>query len=463
MWQTYLQPQSLSEALHLLTEHAADARVVAGGTDIIVELSRGIRPTSTLIDVTRISELRGISAQGGIVSLGALTSHNDVLASALCRTRLSPLAEACWEVGAPQIRTRGTIAGNLVTASPANDTITPLIALNADVVLASVRGERTLPLRDFYLGVRRTALAPDELVTAIRVPAMTAAQRGRFVKLGLRRAQAISVIDLAIVLTFEGNLVSDARIALGALAPTIVRAEAAEAALIGQEVNPGVCRLAAALVLKAASPIDDVRATGTYRLRTLESLVATTLAELAESPAARTVPDAPVLLETTHRDMSLSYQPFAGTIDTVVNGSRRLLTSSASCTLLDALRNEAGLTGTKEGCAEGECGACTVWLNGQAVMACLVPAPQAHGATVTTIEGLNQGDELHPLQEQFVAQGAVQCGYCIPGMLMAGAKLLQEKQSPALPEIQTALSGNICRCTGYRKIFAAVTAAGGAS
>jgi carbon-monoxide dehydrogenase medium subunit len=160
--------------------------------------------------------------------------------------------------------------------------------------------------------------------------------------------------------------------------------------------------------------------------------------------------------------MSLSRQPFAGSIDTVVNGSRRLLTSSASCTLLDALRDEAGLTGTKEGCAEGECGACTVWLNGQAVMACLVPAPQAHGATVTTIEGLNQGDELHPLQEQFVAQGAVQCGYCIPGMLMAGAKLLQEKESPALPEIQTALSGNICRCTGYRKIFAAVTAAGGA-
>ena len=292
---------------------------------------------------------------------------------------------------------------------------------------------------------------------------MTAAQRGRFVKLGLRRAQAISVIDLAIVLTLEGNLISDARIALGALAPTIVRAEAAEAALIGQEINPGVCRLAAALVQEAVSPIDDVRASGAYRLRTLDSLVAVTLAELAESPAARTVPDAPVLLETSHRDMSLSRQPFAGSIDTVVNGSRRLLTSSASCTLLDALRDEAGLTGTKEGCAEGECGACTVWLNGQAVMACLVPAPQAHGATVTTIEGLNQGDELHPLQEQFVAQGAVQCGYCIPGMLMAGAKLLQEKESPALPEIQTALSGNICRCTGYRKIFSAVTAAGSAS
>jgi carbon-monoxide dehydrogenase medium subunit len=161
--------------------------------------------------------------------------------------------------------------------------------------------------------------------------------------------------------------------------------------------------------------------------------------------------------------MSCSSELFDGMIRTTINGNPLTLTASSGCTLLDALRNEAGLTGTKEGCAEGECGACTVWLNGQAVMACLVPAPQAHGARVTTIEGLGLGEALHPLQEQFVAQGAVQCGYCIPGMLMAGAKLLQERESPELHEIQTALSGNICRCTGYRKIFAAVSAAGGAS
>jgi len=164
VWQTYLQPLSLKQALHLLTEHAAAARLVAGGTDIVVELSRGIRPTATLIDITRISELRGISDRDGVITLGALKTHNDVLGSALCREQLAPLAEACWEVGAPQIRSRGTITGNLVTASPANDTVTPLIALEAELVLTSARGERTLPLRDFYLGVRRTALAPDELV-----------------------------------------------------------------------------------------------------------------------------------------------------------------------------------------------------------------------------------------------------------------------------------------------------------
>ncbi|MFT4040652.1 MAG: FAD binding domain-containing protein, partial [Thermomicrobiales bacterium] len=474
MWQTYLQPQTLDEALRLLADHAGLARVVAGGTDLVVELSRGIRPTQTVIDISRIAELRGISLDDDVFTLGALATHNDVVASAACRESLTPLAEACWEVGAPQIRTRGTVAGNLITASPANDTITPLMALEAEVTLVSLRGERTLPLREFYLGFRRTALEPDELLRAIRVPALAANQRGRFVKLGLRRAQAISVIDLAIVLTLDDGVVTAARIALGALAPTIVRATAAETFLTGQPLTAEVCEQAATLTEAAVSPIDDVRASAGYRRQTLRNLVAATLLDLAPAvslpsvprlptstplPSSHTLPRDPVLLDTGNHH-SRQGKPFSGVIETTINGQPRTLTASTDCTLLDALRNEGGLTGTKEGCAEGECGACTVWLDGQAVMACLVPAAQAHGAAVTTIEGLAGPAGLHPLQEQFVAQGAVQCGYCIPGMLMAGAKLLQERPAPELPDIQTALSGNICRCTGYRKIFAAVTAAG---
>ena len=467
MWQTYLQPQTLDDALALLAAHAENARIVAGGTDVMVELSRGVRPTATLIDITAVPGLRQIRLDDGMVSLGGLTTHNDVIASPLCRERARPLAQACWEVGAPQIRTRGTIAGNLVTASPANDTITPLIALGAEVVLLSARGERTLRLDEFYLGVRRTALAPDELVRAIRFPALRDDQRGRFVKLGLRRAQAISVIDAAIVLTFAGDLVTDARIALGSLAPTIVRAREAEAFLTGQNLTADTATEAANLASAAVSPIDDIRGSAAYRMATLRNLLSQTLVDLAAGDRGVGVPDHPVLLDTSPANqdrLSPSGEPFAGVIRTRVNGRPLELTTSTGCTLLDALRNEAALTGTKEGCAEGECGACTVWLHGQAVMSCLVPAPQAHNAQIVTIEGLahvggNGRNGLHPLQQQFIDRGAVQCGYCIPGMLMAAAKLLAERPAPDLPAIQTALSGNICRCTGYAKIFAAVRGA----
>jgi aerobic-type carbon monoxide dehydrogenase small subunit (CoxS/CutS family) len=218
------------------------------------------------------------------------------------------------------------------------------------------------------------------------------------------------------------------------------------------------------------SPIDDVRGSASYRMATLRNLLAQTLVDLGEDDQGVGVPDDPVLLDTNPADqerLSASGEVFAGVIRTRVNGRPLELTASTSCTLLDALRNEAALTGTKEGCAEGECGACTVWLNGQAVMSCLVPAPQAHNAEIVTIEGLalaaaNGRNGLHPLQQSFIDCGAVQCGYCIPGMLMAGAKLLDERPSPDLPAIQTALSGNICRCTGYRKIFDAVRDAAGA-
>jgi carbon-monoxide dehydrogenase medium subunit len=471
MWQEYVQPQSLDDALALLARYGDGARIVAGGTDVIVELSRGIRPTATLIDITAIPGLRHVDLTDGIITLGALITHNDVVASRLCRQRALPLAQACWEVGAPQIRTRGTIAGNLITASPANDTITPLVALDAEIVLASTRGERVLRLEDFYLGVRRTALRPDELLREIRFSPMRDNQRGRFVKLGLRRAQAISVIDAAVVLTFDKMAVTEARVALGSLAPTIVRAERAEVFLAGKTLTAEVCSEAAALACAAVSPIDDVRGTATYRLQTLHNLLARTLRELGGGNPPSGIPDDPVLLDTNPAGadrLSPGGEPFAGTIKTRVNGQSMELRASTGGTLLDALREDAGLTGTKEGCAEGECGACTVWLDGQAVMACLVPAPQAHNADVVTIEGLATRNgtgmvELHPLQRTFIDCGAVQCGYCIPGMLMAGAKLLDERPTPDLAAIQTALSGNICRCTGYRKIFDAVQAVGSLS
>lgn len=139
-----------------------------------------------------------------------------------------------------------------------------------------------------------------------------------------------------------------------------------------------------------------------------------------------------------------------------VNGEKRELEVTPYTRLLDLLREDLGLTGVKEGCGKGECGACTVIMNGELTASCLVPAPQADQAEILTVEGLGTKDDLHPIQESFVEAGAVQCGYCIPGMVLAGKRLLDEKPNPTEKEVRYGLSGNICRCTGYAKIIDAV-------
>ena len=144
------------------------------------------------------------------------------------------------------------------------------------------------------------------------------------------------------------------------------------------------------------------------------------------------------------------------TIELIINGKKRKVETTPSTRLLDLIRDDLHLTGTKEGCGKGECGACTVIMNGELVASCLILAPQADGAVITTIEGVGDGENLDPVQEAFIETGAVQCGFCTPGMILAAKKLLEENPHPTEEEIKRGISGNLCRCTGYQKIIDAI-------
>ena len=516
MWHEYINATTVDEVLQTLKDKGTSARIVAGGTDLILEIERGVRKgIETLVDVTRIPNLDQITIdEDDVIHLGPLVTHNHCVESRLIRARAYPLARAAWEVGAPQIRNRGTIAGNLITASPANDTITPLLALGASVTLQSTEGTRTVALKDFYTGVRKTVMQPDEMMVDITFPAMASTARGTFIKLALRRAQAISIIDVAVIvdisfpamattargtfiklalrraqavsiidvaviLDFQAGAVKSASIALGAVAPTIIHAPEAEKYLAGKQLTDEVIEKAALLTMNASRPIDDIRGSAAYRLEMVRVCTKRGLRSVRDGQEQAGMPTAPILLwseQNGETAFQTTHQSPSAPIETTINGKKHTFNTGFNKTLLRLLREDGSLIGTKEGCAEGECGACTVFLDGKAVMACLVPAPRAHGAEIVTIEGLSSAfpqaaretsqseaeggsgvrDGLHPVQESFIEYGAVQCGYCTPGFIMSAAMLLEEKANPTRNEIEQAITGNLCRCTGYYKIVQAI-------
>jgi carbon-monoxide dehydrogenase medium subunit len=461
MWKEYINVISIEEVVKILGEKKERARIVAGGTDLILEIERGVRKgIETLVDVTRIPALDQITIdEDDIIHLGPLVTHNDCVSSKLIRKSAYPLARAAWEVGAPQIRNRGTIAGNILTASPANDTITPLMALDASVTLQSIRGERIIPLKEFYTGVRKSVMQADEMLVDISFPALKKSQRGTFIKLALRRAQAISLVNIAIILDLKEDTVKSAVITLGAVTPIITHAEEAEQFLAKKKLTDKNIAMAAELAVQSAHPIDDVRGTAAYRREMVKVITSRGLKAIRDETEHEGMPKKPIVLqanESKKRELGETSKSPTSAIETTINGKSHTFKSGHGKTLLRLLREDGLLTGTKEGCAEGECGACTVFLDGQAVMSCLVPAPRAHGAEITTVEGLANEDKLHPIQEAFIEHGAVQCGYCTPGFLMSGAKLLEEKPNPTKDEIEQAITGNLCRCTGYYKIVKAI-------
>jgi CO/xanthine dehydrogenase FAD-binding subunit len=274
----YLRPSTLSDALVGLAE--VPRLVVAGGTDVYP--AHATRPVERpVLDISRVEGLRGITrAADGGWRLGATTTWTDVAEAGDLPPAFDGLRRAARQVGGRQIQNMGTVAGNVVNGSPAADGTPNLLALDAVVECASAaRGARRLPLAAFMTGYRATAIAPDELVTAIIVPPPPSDARSTFLKLGSRAYLVISIVSVAVVAVVRGGLVADARVAVGACAPVPVRLPGLEAALRGRAAGTALAALVTTDALVGLSPIDDVRGPAVYRLDAARTLVARALVE----------------------------------------------------------------------------------------------------------------------------------------------------------------------------------------
>jgi len=280
-----LRPKTLPEALAMLAERAPAAKPLAGGTNVVVELRDGHHGGKSLVDLSRLQELRGIQRQDGHIVIGGGTTMTDLLMHPLVAAHGSPLKEAAAVFANPLVRNRATVAGNLVDASPAADTAPPLLALGAEVELVCQSGSRWVPLHEFMVGVRKTLIQPHELLRSVRWAAPLPFRSGAaFYKVGLRKADAISVLSAAVMVECDeaGNC-REARIALGAVAPRPIRAAEAENVLRGQTLKADVIAEAAHLAAESTRPIDDIRATAAYRKRVTEVTVRRLLTRVAET------------------------------------------------------------------------------------------------------------------------------------------------------------------------------------
>ena len=453
---------SVDDAVELLGRLGADgaeAKVIAGGQSLVPLMNFRLARPDHVIDLSGIEELRRVSVDADGLTIGAMTRQRDCLDHPAVRAAAPLLAEALRHIGHGHIRNRGTIGGSVAHADPAAELPTVLVALDAELEIAGPDRARRLPAGDFFEGWFTTALAEDELLTAIHLPPAVLDRPAEwgFHELSRRHGDFATVLATTVLRRNDEGEVTDARIVLGGVGPTPVRAGEAEAILVGTNRDEGF-DAAAAAARQCCEPADDVHADAAYRSEMVEVLVGRCLR------SARPAPSRPVEAGTTTsgRDAETEGDEHPPVDAVIVNGRTEPLDGIPHRRLLaDFLRDDCQLTGTHLGCEHGVCGACTVVLDGDPVRSCLVLAHQARGRRVTTIEALGTPEELHPLQEAFRDHHGLQCGFCTPGMVLTALDLLARIPDPTEADVRRELSGNLCRCTGYVKIVESVLAAAG--
>ena len=273
-------PESLRDALALLNREPGVWKPFAGGTDLMVLLEAGRLQHLNYINIWSLQELRGVEVTDSHVTLGALTTYTEIQAHPVLQSEFPMLCQAASETGGLAIQNRGTIGGNIVNASPAADSPPALLAYDAEIELVSSDGSRWLPYQGFHTGYKQMLIGANELVARIRLPRNTRDATHYYRKVGTRKAQAISKVCLAALAKMEQDHISDVRIALGSVAPIVVRCVQTENALRGRGLDTETIKTACATLSREISPIDDIRSTADYRLQVAKNLLADFLATL---------------------------------------------------------------------------------------------------------------------------------------------------------------------------------------
>ena len=433
----YSRPADIDEACALL---AADesARLIAGGQTLVAMMAMRLARPTRLIDINRIAALSYIRAEAETIAIGATTRQCVVEHDPLIAAKVPLLARAIPWIGHAATRARGTIGGSLANADPAAECA--LIAITLDAVLSyRANGKNAdIAAREFFIGPMITTLPAGAVLTGVRFPVWPGKVGVGFHEVNARRSDFAFVSAAAQVELGDDGKCKRIAIAVGAVSDFPLRLKAAEQQLKGGTLEPAAVQAAVAQALADIDALADLHASAEYRRRVAIKL------------AARAVADA--------RAHALGKKPMRIELD--INGTVRALEVEPRTTLLDCLRDQLALTGAHAGCEHGVCGACTVLFDGVAVRSCLMFAVQAQGSTVTTIEGVTPGPgELSVIQDAFCETHGMQCGYCTPAMVLVAHALLANNPAPTREDIVEAISGNICRCTGYAQIVEAIALA----
>ena len=499
------EAKSVADAVRLLQEYP-QAQIIAGGSDVLVQMREGKRAGAELISIYGLDELRGVTMEeDGTIRIGSLTSFSHITKDPIIQKDINVLGEAVDMVGGPQIRNIGTIGGNTCNGVTSADSASTLFAWDAVIELTGPEGVRRVPIKEFYIKAGKVDLRPGEIQTAILIPKEAyEGYQGHYIKYAMRNAMDIATLGCSVnvKLSDDKKTFTDIRIAYGVAGPVPMRAVHAEETGRGLEVTEENIAKIGDTVLEDVTPRDSWRASKAFREHISKLLCKRALKEAVRRAGGMTAEEGPAavtaktseqedtgIVEKKEMQGSVSENRPETRLKTVskaaskavsgasrhtvmtdaesgkqyklvrcrINGVERETMVDVRASLTDMLRNDYSLTSVKKGCEVGECGACNVMIDGECYNSCIYLAVWADGKEIRTLEGLmGPNGELSDIQQAFIDEAAVQCGFCTPGVIMSAVEILESGKEYTRDELRKLLSGHLCRCTGYENILNAV-------